>query len=80
MTLAAMAAGSLLVRPPTPIGQTRRSMRSRDTPARARRARNFAALLADPMRPSQANSPRRENRVAYVEVDAMVVGHDEVER
>src|SRR5579862_2604003 len=54
-TAMAMAAGNLLIIPETPIGQVRPAG---SMPSRRSRARKRAALLADPIRPTQAASPR----------------------
>src|SRR5258708_1633576 len=58
-TATAIAPGSLLSMPARPIGQTKRAIRSGATPWRARRCMNRLALVAEPIRPAQANSRPR---------------------
>jgi hypothetical protein len=54
----AMAPGSLLEMPGTPIGQMSFDTVSRVSPSRSKRDLNRADLLADPMRPNQDELPR----------------------
>ena len=53
-TLTAIAAGHLLEMPGTPIGHTSRATAAGLNPSRSSRDRNRAALLLEPMTPSQA--------------------------
>ena len=57
----AMAPGSLLEMPGTPIGQTSPDTVSRFRPSRSKRDLNRADLLADPMRPNQDEFARIAN-------------------
>ena len=55
----AMLAGNLLSIPEMPMGQVRALWVSRLMPSRSRRDRKRAALLAEPISPSQDESPRQ---------------------
>lgn len=76
-TAAAITAGSLPSAPGRPIGQTRRARAFSERPAARIWLKKRARLVADPMRPTNANRCWAERLADDREVERMRMGHNE---